>query len=320
MESMKYRALAGLDVSVLALGTANFGGVGSSRKLVGKGETEAEAHAVLDCAVALGINLIDTAGTYGGGASEDIIGSWLASRGAEIRGKVLISSKVGIRGGLGRVNVLREIERTLARLRVERIDLYLAHLPDPATPWDDVLVTMRELVRAGKIRAFGISNVSADDVTACARAASDGRQRFEWIQNKFNLLERDDEHNGVIDACRSCGMNYTSYSPLAGGLLSGKYIFADAIPEGTRLAQRLDLYAGAWTRANAARIEALKTAAAARSMSPAGLAVWWVVNCESVTSVMVGPRRPEQLERMVLEAMELPDDPELRRSLARNPP
>jgi aryl-alcohol dehydrogenase-like predicted oxidoreductase len=314
---MKYRRLAGLDVSVLALGAANFGGVGSSRKLVGKGDTEAEAHALLDCAVALGINLIDTAGTYGAGASEDIIGSWLASRGAAVRDKVLISSKVGIHGGLGRANVLREIERTLARLRVDRIDLYLAHLPDPATAWEDVLATMRDLVRAGKIRAFGISNVSANDVKACARAGSDGGQRFEWMQNMFNLLDRDDAHNGVIDACRSCGMKYTSYSPLAGGLLSGKYVVAGAIPEGTRLALRPDMYGHAWTAANAARIEALKAAAAARAMSPAGLATWWVVNCEFVTSVMVGPRRPEQLQRMVREAVELPDDRELWQSLAR---
>jgi aryl-alcohol dehydrogenase-like predicted oxidoreductase len=313
---MKYRTLASLDVSVLALGAANFGGVGSSRTLVGKGDTETAAHALLDCAVALGINLIDTAGTYGAGASEDIIGSWLASRGGAVRGRVLISSKVGIRGGLGRANVLQEIERTLARLRVGWIDLYLAHLPDPVTAWEDVLVTMRDLVRAGKIRAFGISNVSAHDLEACTRAASDGGQRFEWVQNRFNLLDRDDERNGMIDACRNCGMKYTTYSPLAGGLLSGKYAFADAIPEGTRLALRRDLYGHAWTAANAARIEALKTEAAARSMSPAGLATWWVVNCEFVTSVMVGPRRPEQLERMVLEAVELPDDHQLWRSLA----
>jgi aryl-alcohol dehydrogenase-like predicted oxidoreductase len=314
---MKYRSLAGLDVSVLALGAASFGGIGSSRKLVGKGETEAEAHALLDCALAHGINLIDTAGTYGAGASEDIIGSWLASRGSSVREKILISSKVGIRGGLGRANVQQEIDRTLARLRVDRIDLYLTHLPDPTTAWEDVLVTMRDLVRTGKIRAFGISNVSVHDVDACARAASDGGQPFEWVQNMFNLLDRNDLHNGVIDACLSCGMKYTPYSPLAGGLLSGKYVFADAIPEGTRVALRPDMYGHAWTAANSARIESLKAKAAALSMSAAGLATWWVANCEFVASVIVGPRRPEQLERMVLEALELPEDRELWQSLAR---
>lgn len=316
---MKYRSLAGLDVSVLALGAANFGGIGSSHKLVGKGETEDEAHALLDCAVALGINLIDTAGAYGAGASEEIIGSWLASRGPSVREKVLISSKVGTWNGLGRAIVLQEVERTLARLRVDRIDLCLTHRPDPATAWEDVLVTMRDLTRSGKIRAFGISNVSANDVAACARAASDGGQRFEWVQNRFNLLDRDDAHSGVIDACLSCGMKYTPYSPLAGGLLSGKYIFADGIPEstGTLLALRPEVYGHAWTAANATRIESLKAEAVARSMSPAGLATWWLVNCEFIASVIVGSRRPEQLERTVLEAVEQPDDRELRQSLAR---
>lgn len=314
---MKYRLLAGLNASVLALGAANFGGIGSSRELVGKGETEAEAHALLDCAVALGINLIDTAGTYGAGASEEIIGSWLALRGASVREKVLISSKVGNRGGLGRANVLQEIERTLTRLGVDTIDLCLTHLPDPETHWEEVLVTMRDLERAGKIRAFGISNVSVHDVDACVRASSDGGPRFEWVQNRFNLLDRDDEHNGVIDACLSCGMKYTPYSPLAGGLLSGKYVFTDGIPTGTLFALRPEVYGHAWTAANAARIESVKAKAAARSMSPAGLATWWLVNCEFVACVMVGPRRPEQLERTVLEVMELQDDRELWQSLAR---
>ena len=313
---MIYRSLAGLDVSALALGTANFGGVGSSRKLVGMGEAEAEAHALLDCALELGINLIDTAGSYGDGASEAMIGSWISSRGAAIRDKVLISSKVGIRGGLARANVLREIERTLARLRVGWIDMYLTHLPDPATPWDDVLATMRDLMREGKIRAFGLSNISRSDVDACARAARDGGRRFEWVQNRFNLLDQEDARNGVIEGCHGHGMKYTCYSPLAGGLLSGKYVYSDAIPSGTRLALRPDMYAHAWTAANASRIEAMKSVAAENKMSLAGLATWWLVNCEFVTSVMIGPRQPRQLECLVLDALGRPDDRELSEMLA----
>lgn len=316
---MKYRSLAGVKVSVLGVGAANFGGVGSSRKLVGQGDTEREAHALLDCALALGINLVDTAGTYGAGASEEFIGAWLASRGAAVRDQVVISSKVGIHGGLGRANIQHELERSLARLRVDWIDLYLAHVPDPATPWADVLETMRGLVAAGKIRAFGISNVSASDVETCARAARDGGPRFEWVQNAFNLLDREDTENGVLDACRSHVMGYTPYSPLAGGLLSGKYVFAGAIPEGTRLALRADMYGHAWTTENAARIERLKSAAAARFVSPAGLATWWVLNCDVVTSVLLGPRRPAQLERMAEEALGLPADPELWRLLMEMP-
>lgn len=300
---MIYRRLGGLEVSVFALGAANFGGIGSSRKLVGKGETEAEAHALLDRAVALGINLIDTAGTYADGASESFIGSWLASRGPAMRDRVLLSSKVGIRGGLGRKHVFEEVDRTLARLRIDTLDLYLSHVPDPATPWDEVLATFQDLVKRGKVRQFGLSNVSASDVW---RAATSGSPGFGWVQNRFNLLERDDEHNGVLEACQKLGLQYTPYSPLAGGLLSGKYSLSGSIPEDTRIGQRRDLYAKAWSPENASRVEQLKTQAAAHSLSPAGLATWWLLHCPFATSVLVGARSPDQLEQLVTQALSLP--------------
>ena len=299
---MIYRKLGGLEVSVFALGAANFGGIGSSRKLVGKGESEAEAHALLDRAVALGINLIDTAGTYADGASESFIGSWLASRGPAMRDRVLLSSKVGIRGGLGRKHVFEEVDRTLARLRIDTLDLYLSHVPDPATPWDEVLATFQDLVKQGKVRQFGLSNVSAGDVWS----AANGSPGFGWVQNRFNLLERDDEHNGVLEACLKLGLQYTPYSPLAGGLLSGKYSLSGSIPEDTRIGQRRDLYAKAWSPANALRVEQLKTQAAAHLIAPAGLATWWLLHCPFVTSVLVGARSPDQLEQLVTQALALP--------------
>jgi len=209
---MIYRKLCGIEVSVFALGAANFGGIGSSRRLVGKGETEAEAHALLDHAVALGLNLIDTAGTYAEGASESIIGAWLATRGTSTRNKILLSSKVGIRGGLGRTHVFAEIDRTLARLRVDTLDFYLAHVPDPNTPWEDVLTTFQTLVKLGKVRHFGLSNVSAHQIwSAATERASAGTGEspgFGWVQNQFNLLARDDEDNGVLEACLKLGLAY----------------------------------------------------------------------------------------------------------------
>lgn len=311
---MIYRRLGGLEVSVFALGAANFGGIGSSRKLVGKGETEAEAHALLDRAVALGINLIDTAGTYADGASESFIGSWLTSRGPAMRDRVLLSSKVGIRGGLGRKHVFEEVDRTLARLRIDTLDLYLSHVPDPATPWDEVLGTFQALVKRGKVRQFGLSNVSAGELWS---AAGIGRTPgFGWVQNRFNLLERDDEHNGVLEVCRKLGLQYTPYSPLAGGLLSGKYSLSGSIPEDTRIGQRRDLYANAWSPANALRVEQLKTQAAAHSLSPAGLATWWLLHCPFVTSVLVGARSPDQLEQLVTQALDLPANDGLWRTLS----
>ena len=312
---MIYRTLAGIEVAALALGAAGFGGIGGARRLVGRGETQAEAHALLDRAVALGINLVDTAGTYGDGASERIIGAWLRARGAAVRDRIRISSKVGIRGGLGRGHVLDEVDRSLGRLGVETLDFYLAHVPDPATPWDEVLRTFEALVERGKVRRIGVSNVSAADLAALAAAG--GGVRF--VQNPFNLLHRTDADNGVLAACRRLGLQYTPYSPLAGGLLSGRYTLEGAIPEDTRIGQRPDLYAGAWTPANALRVARLKAAAAARAVSPAGLATWWLLRCPFVTSIVVGARRPEQLEALVGEAHRLPPDEALWRDLGEAP-
>lgn len=312
---MRHHRLAGFEVSAFGLGTASFGGIGSSRRLVGMGETEREAHALLDRAVALGINLIDTAGTYGDGASETIIGAWLASRGSATRDKVVVCSKVGVRGGLGRAQILQAVDRTRARLRLDSLPLFMAHVPDPATPWGDVLSTFRELVRDGKIRRFGFSNVSAADLVQCAEASADGGPGFEWVQNELSLLARSDEHNGVVATCRRLGLGYTAYSPLAGGLLGGRYTVTGALPAGSRLALRADLYAKSWTPANAARVEVLKREAALRAVSPASLAVWWILQGGFVSSVLIAPRRPEQLERMVTEALRLPPDPGLWQTL-----
>jgi aryl-alcohol dehydrogenase-like predicted oxidoreductase len=319
---MRYRTIAGIEVSVLALGGAGFGGIGSARRLIGRGETQAEAHALLDRAVALGINLVDTAGTYGDGASEQIIGAWLRARGAAVRDKVRISSKVGLRGGLGRAHVLAEVDRSLTRLGVDALDFYLAHVPDPARPWDEVLRTFELLALRGKVRRVGISNVSAADLEALAQlspASCTGAGGFGFVQNPLNLLRQDDTENGVIAACHRLGLSYTAYSPLAGGLLGGAYTLEGAIPAGTRVAFRPDLYAAAWTPANAARVARLTAEAAAAGVSPAGLATWWLVQHPAVTAVVLGARRPDQLEVMAREALRLPPDPARWRALADAP-
>jgi aryl-alcohol dehydrogenase-like predicted oxidoreductase len=319
---MRYRSLAGIEVSVLALGGAGFGGIGSARRLIGRGETEAEAHALLDRAVALGINLVDTAGTYGDGASEQIIGTWLRARGVAVRDKVRISSKVGLRGGLERAHVLAEVDRSLARLGVDALDFYLVHVPDPARPWGEVLRTFELLVQRGKVRRIGVSNVSAADLEQLAQLAP-AAGGFRLVQNPLNLLRLDDAENGVLAACRRLGLPYTSCSPLAGGLLGGAYTLdgtlAGAIPEGSRVALRPDLYAAAWTPANATRVARLTAAAAAAGVSPAGLATWWLLQCPFMTTVVLGARRPDQLETMVGEALRLPPDPARWRALADAP-
>lgn len=316
---MRYRTLAGIEISVLAVGAASFGGVGSARRLVGRGATEAEAHAVLDRALALGVNLVDTAGTYGDGASERMIGAWLRARGAAVRDKLRISSKVGLRGGLGRGHVLAEVDRSLGRLGVDALDFYLAHVPDPGRPWEEVLRTFELLLERGKVRRIGVSNVSAADLAALTAAGGGGGGGFRFVQNQLNLLRREDLANGVLAACRQHGLQYTAYAPLAGGLLSGAYTLEGAIPEGTRIALRRDLYASAWTAEGARRVARLRSEAAARGVSPAGLATWWLLHCPLVTSILVGARRPDQLELLISEALRLAPDEALWRGLGEAP-
>lgn len=327
---MRRCTLAGIEVSVFALGAAGFGGVGSARRLVGKGESAAEAHALLDCAAALGVDLVDTAGTYGDGASEEILGAWLRARGPAVRHRVRLASKVGLRGGLGRRHVLAEVERSLRRLGVDALDFYLAHLPDPATPWAEVRATFELLVQQGKVRRFGVSNVTAADLQALrqagvvggAAADAEAGAGFGFVQNQLNLLHREDAadpDHGVLATCRRLGLSYTAYSPLAGGLLSGKYALEGAISDDSRAGLRPDLHAGAWTPANARRVAQLRTEAAARAVSPAGLATWWLLHCPHVTSIALGARRPAQLETLVGEALGLAPDLALWRRLAELP-
>lgn len=298
---MRRISISGIEVSVLTLGAAGFGGVGSARRLVGQGESEAEAHALLDCAAGLGLDHLDTAATYGDGASEKIVGAWLRRLGSSARTRIRVTSKVGLRGGLGRAHVLAECDRSLMRLGVDALDFYLAHVPDPLTPWEEVAATFQQLVASGKVRRWGVSNVRAADITALAELGGRG---FALVQNQLNLLHREDldEARGALAACRRRGVAYGAYSPLAGGLLSGKYALDAAIPRDSRVALRPDLYAGAWTPANARRVTELRRQAEARGVSLAGLAVGWLLGVPGVSSIALGARRPAQLETLVAEA------------------
>lgn len=286
------------ELPAIVLGTASFGGLGSARRLVGQGDSAGEAHALLDHALACGVTAVDTAGTYGDGAAEQILGAWLAARGPAVRHRVRILSKVGLRGGLGRAHVEAELDRTLGRLGVEAVACYLAHVPDPATPWHAVAETFARLAERGKLRSYGASNV-ADPAALPAG--------FAVIENQHNLLHRDP----AIPADRA----YLAYSPLAGGLLGGAYRLDGAIPDGSRIALRRDLYAAAWTPGNARRVARLCAAAAERAVSPATLATWWLLQDPRVTAVIAGPRRPAQLDEF-LAARSLPADAALWRALA----
>src|SRR6185312_3183563 len=234
-----YRELGrtGLEVSRIGLGCGNFGGVGSAPELFGQGETEEEAFALMDAAWAAGITFFDTAASYGGGRSERWVGRWRADRGEP----VLLSSKVfwSVSGdpedrGLSRDRILREVEGSLERLGVERLDLYLTHEPDPETPIEETLRVLDELVRVGKVEAIGPSNVTPDQlVEALATSDAHGLTRFDWVQNEHNLLQPAGQDE-VLEICRREGLGFTPFSPLAGGWLTGKYKRGAGYPPDSR--------------------------------------------------------------------------------------
>lgn len=293
----------GVEVSRVALGCGNFGGIGSAPAFFGQGESEEEAFALMDAAWELGITLFDTADAYGGGRSERAIGRWLARRGPEVRERVVLSTKVfhSVEGdpadrGLAPDRVRRQIDGSLSRLGVERVDLYLIHAPDPETPIGETLEALDDVVRAGKVGAIGASNVSAGELDEALRASEEGGLvRFDWVQNAYSLLERDDEAD-VLPLCARHGLGYTPFSPLAGGWLTGKYRRGEPYPAGSRMTLRPEPYEEIARDRTFDCLEALDAAARERGTDCATLALAWVLGHPLVTAVVVGPRRPKHLE------------------------
>jgi len=316
---MERRPLGGTDVEVsrIILGCGNFGGIGSAPEFFGQGESEEEAFRIMDAAWELGITTFDTADAYGGGRSEAWIGNWREERGSA----VLLSSKVfsSVTGdpddyGLAGERILREIEGTLERLRTEHLDMYLTHAPDPETPIEETLRALDELVRAGKVRAIGGSNLEAEQLEEALETSERlGLARYEWVQNEYSLLERDSED--VMEICEREGLGFTPFSPLAGGWLTGKYRRGESYPQGSRMTMRPEPYAELENERTFDALEAFEAAAAERGVAPATLAIAWILANPRVTALIAGPRRPEQLEPY-LAALELPLSQQERDELA----
>jgi aryl-alcohol dehydrogenase-like predicted oxidoreductase len=308
----------GLTLSRLGLGCGNFGGVGSAPQFFGMGESEEEAFALLDAAVALGIDFLDTADAYGGGRSETWIGRWRAARGAP----VLLSTKVfhSVEGdpddhGLARERILRQIDGSLARLGVDRVDMYLVHAPDPDTPLEETLGALDELVRAGKVGAVGASNVDGAWLEeALGIAEREKLAPIGWVQNSYSLLDRDAETD-VLPLCAEHGLGFTPFGPLGGGWLTGKYRPGEAPPPGSRMALRPGPYTHLDREEVYRGIDAFADAAEQRGVGTATLAIAWTLSHPDVTSVIVGPRSPRHLEP-ARAAMELKLSPDERDELA----
>ncbi len=302
---MEHRSLGrtGLKVSRLGLGCGNFGGIGSDPRFYGKGESETEAFALMDRALEIGINFFDTADAYGGGRSESFIGRWLKTKDASVVDRILVSSKafnpVGDGPndrGLSRRHLKRQVERSLKRLGIDRLDMFLIHEPDPETPLEETLEALDDLIHAGKIHYIGASNIEAWRLAKALGVSDKNRvNRFEWVQNSYSLLERAPERD-VFPLCAEEGLGFTPFSPLAGGWLTGKYASADSFPAGSRMTLRPEPYEHLRNQSVLHAIAAFGDRARERSVSMAALAIAWVLSHRRTTAVILGPRRPEHLD------------------------
>jgi aryl-alcohol dehydrogenase-like predicted oxidoreductase len=279
--------LGGTAVSRVILGCGNFGGIGSSPAFFGRGDSMEEAFVVMDAAWEAGITTFDTADAYGGGRSESFIGEWLRSRrpeGIVLSTKTFAPMSEGADHGLAPARVKRQVESSLERLGVDRVDLFITHAWDPEVLIAETAGALDELVAVGKIGAYGLSNIDGTQLNDALAAGA-----FGWVQNSYSLLDRDAELE-VLPLCAEHGLGFTPFSPLAGGWLTGKYRRDEAAPAGSRMTMRPEPYAHLQVDEIYDRLERL-----AELGDPATLAFAWLLADPRVTGVVVGPRRPDQL-------------------------
>ncbi|NLD55199.1 MAG: aldo/keto reductase [Burkholderiaceae bacterium] len=290
-----YRRLgrSGLEVSTLCVGTMMFG----------DRTDEEEARAILAIARDRGINFIDTADVYSLGESERITGRLIAAE----RGHWVLATKVANpmsrdpgRRGLSRRWIMRAIDDSLQRLGTDHVDIYYLHKEDHDTPLAETVAALGDLVRAGKIRYYGVSNYRAWRIAEIVRIAADlGVPPPVVCQPYYNAMNRMPETE-VLPACGHYGIGVACYSPIARGVLTGKYRPGEPPPEDTR-AGRQDkrLMQTEWREESLALAATIADHAGKRGMSPAQFAVNWVLNNRLVTSAIVGPRTAEQMMEYV---------------------
>ncbi len=295
---MDYRQLgrSGLRVSSLTLGTMTFGGGG---KFANVGTTDADgAKRQIDMCLDVGINLIDTADVYSDGASEEILGQALAGR----RDRVLVATKARMPmgdgpndAGLSRHHLIRACEASLRRLGTDHIDLFQVHEWDGVTPMEETLGALDDLVRAGKVRYVGCSNFSGWQMSK-ALGVSDrlGLERYVSQQIYYSLQSRDAEYE-IVPACLDQGVGILVWSPLAGGLLSGKYRRGRQGPEGARHLTDWNEPPVRDEEQTYDVIEAAVEIGEDHGVSAAQVALAWLLGRPGVSSLVIGARTEEQL-------------------------
>ena len=294
---MKYRLLAdtGVFVSEICLGAMTFGGRGQMWEVIG-GLDQSAVSKIVDRALDGGVNFIDTADVYSAGESETMVGKALVGK----RQDVVLATKVrGRMGkspnqvGLSRLHIIEAAEASLRRLGTDYIDLYQIHRFDPLTGLDDTLRALDDLVRAGKVRYIGCSNLTAWQLMkALAISRAERLERFKCTQSYYSLAGRELERE-MIPLLRDQGVGLLVWSPLAGGFLSGKFT-RDQNDEAARRA-RFDFPPIDKERAFSI-IDVMRQIAVARGVTVPQIGLAWILSKDVVTSVIIGARKLEQLD------------------------
>ena len=306
-------------VPPVILGCGTFGGIGGARQLIGKGLTATAAEETMDEAVRIGLHWWDTAERYADGASEAMIGAWLSSRPQELADSIQIATKVAPASLTGdrdqrfdRQYIASRFEASLLRLRRPRVALYLAHAPCGVTPIEDVVEGFAAILESGRAQRVGCCNVDPRGLMAALGAADRlGVRGFEWVQNSFSLMDpgADRELRAI---CREHGIVYSPYSPLAGGILTGKYRRGEAFPSDSRMALRPD--GRSLSSGTHDALDLLREMADEKGASCAAIGLAWVLGHPECGAPVVGPSRDAPHLSHVCEAqrIELNDDERLR--------
>jgi aryl-alcohol dehydrogenase-like predicted oxidoreductase len=296
---------SGLKVSRNCLGAMNFGT--SADAPCG----EDEARRIIDTFLEQGNNFIDTANMYTGGQSEEIVGRAIKTR----RDSVVLATKArGPQGpgpndvGLSRLHLTRALEASLRRLDTDYIDLYQCHFPDPETPIEETMATLDGFVRAGKVRYIGCSNFSGSQIVEAQWAAARvGGTPFVSLQPRYSLIARDIESD-ILPTCDRQGLGTLVYSPLGGGVLTGKYRRDEKPGPDTRFG-RQSVFRGDIPSRHLDVADAVGKVAAELGTTSTAVAIAWVLGRRHITSVIIGPRTLAQYEENVAGfELELPAD------------
>jgi aryl-alcohol dehydrogenase-like predicted oxidoreductase len=300
----------------MILGCGSFGGIGGARALIGRGLNLEMSLATLDEAAAVGITMLDTAERYAAGASETMIGRWLDERDRSITDPVRITTKVAPAAASGRDDPFDAafIEPIFAgsveRLGVDKVDWLLIHGPDETTPIEATIEALESVKASGRCAHVGACNLDAEKLrTALAAADRLGITGFELVQNGYSLLGPDD-HTEVRSICCERGLEFTAFSPLAGGVLTGKYRRGETPPPGTRLALRPEGFDELLTLAVHDAIDGLAAVAEAHGVSAGAVALAWLMHHEEVTALITGPGRTAPHLQVAAEALRVNLDAE----------